>query len=96
MLEKRFISISLVLTHCCMSAAGQGACVDGDTTMMVTELLDTDLYRALQVHRTAGCWGRWQGLPCARFLQCFIMAASWYPFATIEGAHQPCMFVVCS
>lgn len=27
----------------------QGACVDGDTTMMVTELLDTDLYRALQV-----------------------------------------------
>lgn len=27
----------------------QGACVDGDTTMMVTELMDTDLYRALQV-----------------------------------------------
>lgn len=29
----------------------QGACVDGDTTMMVTELLDTDLYRALQLNR---------------------------------------------
>ena len=27
----------------------QGTCVDGDTTMMVTELMDTDLYRALQV-----------------------------------------------
>ena len=31
----------------------QGACVDGDTTMMVTELMDTDLYKALQVG-----WGR--------------------------------------
>ena len=31
------------------SSLVQGACVDGDTTMMVTELMDTDLYRALQV-----------------------------------------------
>ncbi|KAI3432258.1 hypothetical protein D9Q98_003819 [Chlorella vulgaris] len=31
----------------------QGACVDGDTTMMVTELLDTDLYRALQAKRVS-------------------------------------------
>ncbi|KAL4424052.1 hypothetical protein ABPG75_001353 [Micractinium tetrahymenae] len=31
----------------------QGACVDGDTTMMVTELMDTDLYRALQSNRVS-------------------------------------------
>ena len=31
----------------------QGACVDGDTTMMVTELMDTDLYRALQSGRVS-------------------------------------------
>lgn len=30
-----------------------GACVDGDTTMMVTELMDTDLYRALQANRVS-------------------------------------------
>lgn len=31
----------------------QGTCVDGDTTMMVTELMDTDLYRALQCGRVS-------------------------------------------
>ncbi|PRW61077.1 leucine-rich repeat receptor kinase EMS1 [Chlorella sorokiniana] len=31
----------------------KGTCVDGDTTMMVTELMDTDLYRALQCRRVS-------------------------------------------
>lgn len=35
----------------------QGTCVDGDTTMMVTELMDTDLYRALQVGAAGACGG---------------------------------------
>lgn len=43
----------------------QGACVDGDTTMLVTELMDTDLYRALQAGRRA--WpGRGRGAGAAR------------------------------
>ncbi len=39
----------------------QGACVDGDTTMMVTELMDTDLYRALQVWYRPQYAGRMKG-----------------------------------